>query len=89
MKTATSKTLPFAVPATAATGTASCAEKQQHSKPSIIVILADDVGYSGMGCYGGEIETPGIDKLAQNGLHFSHFYNAGRSSRPSCATAPL
>jgi arylsulfatase len=78
MKTITSKTLPFAVLAAAA-GTSNCASEQPKSKPNIIVILADDMGYSDMGCYGGEIETPNLDRLAQNGLRFSHFYNAGRS----------
>ena len=53
--------------------------EQRSDRPNIIVILADDMGYSDMGCYGGEIETPNLDRLAQNGLRFSHFYNAGRS----------
>ena len=40
--------------------------------------MADDAGYSDFGCYGGEIETPALDKLAANGLRFSQFYNTGR-----------
>ncbi|MCD8193228.1 MAG: arylsulfatase [Tannerellaceae bacterium] len=52
---------------------------QKDSRPNIIVILADDLGYSDLGCYGGEIETPNLDRLATNGLRFSHFYNASRS----------
>jgi arylsulfatase len=48
------------------------------SKPNIIVIMADDMGYSDIGCYGGEIETPNLDKLASNGLRYTHFYNTGR-----------
>lgn len=48
-------------------------------KPNILLILADDLGYSDLGCYGGEIHTPNLDRLAQNGLRFSRFYNAGRS----------
>jgi arylsulfatase len=52
---------------------------KKNRRPNILIILADDMGYSDMGCYGGEIETPNLDKLAQNGLRFSHFYNAGRS----------
>lgn len=48
------------------------------SRPNIIIILADDMGYSDIGCYGGEIETPNIDKLAKSGLRFSQFYNASR-----------
>ncbi|MDR3061427.1 MAG: arylsulfatase [Dysgonamonadaceae bacterium] len=49
------------------------------SRPNIIVILADDLGYSDMGCYGGEIRTPNLDKLAKNGLRFNRFYNTSRS----------
>ena len=47
-------------------------------QPDIVVIMADDAGYSDFGCYGGEIETPALDKLAANGLRFSQFYNTGR-----------
>ena len=46
--------------------------------PNIIVIMADDMGYSDVGSYGGEIRTPYIDLLAQKGLRFTQFYNAGR-----------
>lgn len=46
--------------------------------PNIIVILADDVGYSDIGCYGGEIATPTLDQLAANGLRFTQFYNTAR-----------
>ena len=55
------------------------AAKKQDKRPNIIVILADDLGYSDPGCYGGEIQTPNIDYLAQTGLRFNHFYNASRS----------
>lgn len=44
-------------------------------RPNIILIVADDMGYSDVGCYGGEIETPNIDRLASEGLRFSQFYN--------------
>lgn len=47
-------------------------------RPNIIVIMADDMGFSDPGCYGGEIETPNIDRLANNGLRFNNFYNAAR-----------
>ncbi|MGZ0171850.1 MAG: arylsulfatase [Planctomycetales bacterium] len=47
-------------------------------RPNIIVILSDDMGYSDIGCYGGEIETPTLDGLAENGLRFTQFYNTGR-----------
>ena len=44
-------------------------------RPNIVVILADDMGFSDLGCYGGEIKTPNLDKLAAEGLRFSQFYN--------------
>lgn len=50
----------------------------QPARPNIILIMADDMGYSDLGCYGGEIETPNLDALARNGLRFTNFYNAGR-----------
>lgn len=46
--------------------------------PNIIFILADDLGYSDLGCYGGEIATPNLDRLAANGLRFTQFYNTAR-----------
>ncbi len=51
------------------------AEKQG---PNVIVILADDMGYSDLGCYGGEINTPNLDGLASKGVKFTQFYNAAR-----------
>ena len=47
-------------------------------QPNIILIMADDMGYSDIGCYGSEIETPVLDKLAADGLRFTHFYNTAR-----------
>ncbi|MCX6853814.1 MAG: arylsulfatase [Verrucomicrobia bacterium] len=47
-------------------------------KPNVIFILADDLGYSDLGCYGGEIQTPNLDGLAKNGLRFTQFYNTAR-----------
>lgn len=46
--------------------------------PNIVVILADDMGFSDLGCYGGEIETPHLDGLAAGGLRFTQFYNTAR-----------
>ena len=47
-------------------------------RPNIVVILGDDIGYSDIGCYGGEIATPNLDALAANGLRFTQFYNTAR-----------
>jgi arylsulfatase len=47
-------------------------------KPNVIIILADDVGYSDLGCFGSEIATPNLDALAQGGLRFTQFYNTAR-----------
>jgi arylsulfatase len=55
------------------------------AKPNIVVVLADDMGFSDLGCYGGEIETPTLDSLAESGLRFSRFSNTAKchSSRIS------
>ncbi|MBL8792888.1 MAG: arylsulfatase [Planctomycetia bacterium] len=47
-------------------------------RPNIVLIMADDLGFSDIGCYGSEMATPNLDKLAKEGLRFSQFYNAGR-----------
>ena len=47
-------------------------------RPNIILIMADDMGYSDIGCYGSEIETPNLDKLAAHGLRYTQFYNGAR-----------
>ncbi len=47
-------------------------------RPNVLLILADDLGYSDIGCYGGEIATPNLDALAKNGLRFRQFYNCTR-----------
>ena len=58
------------------------------TRPNIIVILADDMGYSDLGCTGGEIATPNLDRLAGEGLLFTHCYNTSRCcpSRASLLT---
>ncbi|WP_294470248.1 arylsulfatase [uncultured Bacteroides sp.] len=57
----------------------SCIHAQKDSSPNIILILCDDMGFSDIGCYGGEVHTPNIDNLAENGIRFSQFKNTGRS----------
>ena len=56
-----------------------------QASPNILLILNDDMGFSDIGCYGGEIDTPNLDRLAQNGLRYSQFYNTARCS-PSRAS---
>ncbi len=55
-----------------------CVPLVAAEKPNIVFILADDLGYSDLGCYGGEIKTPNLDSLAANGLRFTQFYNTAR-----------
>lgn len=59
---------------------AGCTNKEKTStqKPNFIVILADDMGYSDLGCYGSEISTPNIDRLADEGMRMTNFYNSSR-----------
>ena len=47
-------------------------------QPNIILILADDMGYSDLGCYGGEIKTPNLDRLAKNGIRYTQAYNTSK-----------
>src|SRR5260221_8500268 len=47
-------------------------------RPNIVILLADDVGFCDIGCYGGEVQTPNLDKLAAGGLRFTQFYNTAR-----------
>lgn len=58
------------------------------ARPNILLIVADDLGFSDLGCYGGEIRTPHLDSLAANGLRLTQFYNIGRccSSRAAILT---
>lgn len=58
------------------------------AKPNIVIILADDLGYSDFGCYGGEIDTPNIDRLAGSGIRFSSYYSEAKCnpSRQSLLT---
>lgn len=53
-------------------------QKDSAKRPNIIVIMADDMGFSDLGCYGSEISTPNLDRLAAGGMRFTQFYNTGR-----------
>ncbi|MCK4886551.1 MAG: arylsulfatase [Planctomycetes bacterium] len=55
-----------------------CKGKTTPKKPNILLIMADDMGFSDVGCYGGEISTPNLDSLAKDGLRFNQFYNCAR-----------
>jgi arylsulfatase A-like enzyme len=54
------------------------ANEAKSKRPNIVVVLADDLGYSDLGCYGSEIKTPVLDDLAKHGLRFTQFYNTPR-----------
>jgi arylsulfatase A-like enzyme len=59
----------------------SCSMQEKNTsanRPNVVLILADDMGYSDLGCYGSEISTPNLDSLAANGIRFSRFYNGAR-----------
>lgn len=65
-----------------------CRIDKPEEKPNILIILADDLGYSDLGCYGSEIQTPNLDRLAYDGIRFTQFYNSARCcpSRASLLT---
>ncbi|MFL2870473.1 MAG: sulfatase-like hydrolase/transferase [Pirellulaceae bacterium] len=58
--------------------THTCARVEAGKRPNIILIMSDDMGYSDIGCYGGEIKTPNLDGLAAGGIRFTQFYNTAR-----------
>ena len=65
------KALPTLLPAIAAA--------QDAPRPNIMLIVVDDMGYSDLNCFGGEVESPNLDALAASGMRFTQFYNSGRS----------
>lgn len=73
------------IPSTCLTSAQVTKKPVVKAQPNIIIVMVDDMGYSDPGCYGGEIKTPGLDYLANNGLRFTDFHNTARSS-PSRAS---
>jgi arylsulfatase len=59
-------------------GTGVARDAPDRSRPNIIVVMVDDMGYSDIGCYGGEVQTPNIDMIAEGGLRFTQFYNTAK-----------
>lgn len=72
------KTMLLSIPVILGSTLSGYSEKKVE-RPNVIIILTDDMGYSDIGCYGGEIPTPNIDKLAKNGIRFKNFHNTSRS----------
>ena len=72
-------------------GGAGLAAAANQPPPNIVILLADDLGYSDIGCFGGEIRTPNLDSLAKEGVRFTHFYNTARCcpSRATLLSRPL
>lgn len=73
------KTLALSLGLLLQTTASSCDAEKKDERPNILVIMVDDMGFSDPGCMGGEVSTPNIDALAENGLRFTNFYNCGRS----------
>ena len=61
-----------------ATSVAATGLAAEAPRPNVVLIMADDMGFSDLGCYGGEIHTPTLDRLAAGGLRFTQFYNTAR-----------
>ena len=57
-----------------------------ENHPNVVILLADDLGYQDVGCYGGPVKTPAIDQLAKNGVRFTDFYSGSAVCSPSRAT---
>ena len=60
-------------------------KEKESDRPNIIVIMADDLGYSDLGCYGGEIDTPNLDSLARGGMQMTQFYNCAKCTTTRAA----
>lgn len=60
-----------------------CTETELKQKPNVIILLADDMGYADLACFGGEAHSPHLDKLAEEGMKFTHFYAPAPNCSPS------
>lgn len=72
------KTAGLGLAAYAFAGSSRALGKGTADRPNIIIIMTDDMGFSDLGCYGSEIDTPNVDALASNGIRFTQFYNTAR-----------
>ena len=72
------RSIVFVVAVTASAALASPPAASSAERPNFVLVMADDMGYSDIGCFGGEIRTPNLDRLAANGVRFTHFYNTAR-----------
>ena len=63
-----------------AAGASSLLSAAARPRPNVVVVLVDDMGFSDIGCYGSEIPTPNLDRLASRGVRFTTFYNTARCS---------
>ena len=76
------RSLPIVLALAACTGSPESPEfpdgRPNPTRPDLVLVMLDDMGFSDFGCYGGEIRTPTIDGLAENGLRFTQFYNGAR-----------
>jgi len=61
----------------------SCSEQPNEQKPNVLILLADDLGYTDLNCFGGKARTPNLDNLADNGIKFTHFYAPAPNCSPS------
>ncbi len=60
-------------------------ESRAENQPNIVLIMCDDMGWSDLGCYGGEVQTPNLDRLASEGLRFTQFYNCAKCTTTRAA----
>ncbi|MHC4119951.1 MAG: sulfatase-like hydrolase/transferase [Planctomycetota bacterium] len=84
MKTKLTTAIPFLLTALLSTGFAQGSDTRR--RPNVVVLLADDLGYKDIGCYGDPVKTPALDSLASRGVRFTDFYSGAAVCSPSRAT---